>query len=379
MKGPDTKNQIPSRSKSFFPQTPFSVLLLSLALLPPILLQAASTGNVALFTPAGSGATAGQGAYVSASGGLNTYYSYFIEVPPGVSNLYVAVFDGDVGRGGTAEASPGRDRQRGGSWNTSCTYQLFRPDGVSQGSVTLSSDFASRFYENAWVNFSFADPVASPAAGHWELRVNMSSGVTGGDDINAFGIRAHDGNPGAGGTELNIYFQSFTNLGAQAGDYSTRNYTLYPYVTSGSTAYFLEDVDVMGVSTLHGPVFAQAPERPAPPQPSPTPTVTPSTPEPEDSDNDGYADWYEKEVGTDPLDAASRPALGDVNGDGQITIEDAIMLYQLAQSGDASLVPEIVQRGDVNQDSRITLEDAIILYRWVLRAPDFLVIPHREK
>lgn len=749
MKGPDTKNQIPSRSKSFFPHTPFSVLLLSLALLPPVSLQAASTGNVALFTPAGSGASASQGAYVSADNGLDTYYSYFIEVPPGLANLYVAVFDGDVGRGGTAEASPGRDRQRGSSWDTSCNYRLLRPNGTEQGNVTLSANWASRSYENAWVNFSFANPVASPAAGHWELRVNMSSSVTGGDDINAFGIRAHDGDAGSGGTELNVYFHSFTNIGAQEGTYSTRNYTLYPYITSGSTgffndwdwdvdlggnmgsvnltspsglftqnitplsnnnawrqnsytgwcdlggtsqglpaghqaddyglwtasitagigtqtanyqdiymggfglgtppptaqpqantfrvylptdagtapvkpfirqwldhrsgpnppqvgqttiirvtiqvvnptphaitfstsnlvsgfvpnngsttyggnafwtqgsvvvqpsvggtgaitwnpgsvaggtsaaldyqvrvrpassgitidltgspgtngtqavfvdetgnttqtratttfgpicplqvregsgallvdlvsfeavvtgvnepvllrwetgaefdnagfnlhravaigngqyrtgqmltemlipplgdetrgavyefadpdpikvgetrAYFLEDVDVMGVSTLHGPVFAQAPANPTQPDPSPTPTVTPSSPEPEiplwklDSDNDGYADWYEKQAGTNPFDADNRPALGDVNGDGQVNIEDAITLYSRVQTGEESSRLEETQRGDVNQDSRITVEDAIILYRWVLRAPDFLVLPHREK
>lgn len=743
MKGPDTKNQIPSRRISFFPQTPFSVLLLSLALLPPISLQAASTGNVALFTPAGSGATAAQGSYVSASGSLDTYYSYFIEVPPGVSQMYIQVFDGDIGAGGTGETTAGRDRIRGTTWNTSCRYRIYRPAGTILGTTTL--DDTSSAYDNAWVSLTSANPVSNPPAGHWEVRVDMSSARTTGDDINAFGIRAHDGDPGAGGTELNVYFHSFTNIGAQQGTYSTRNYTLYPYVTSGSTgffndwdwdvdlggnmgsvnltspsglftqnitplsnnnawrqnsftgwcdlgatsaglpagsladdygfwtaaitvgigtqdanymdiymggfglgappptaqpqantfriylptdaggrpvkpyirqwvqrvsgpnpplvgqttiasitiqvvnptphaitfsttssrlvsgfvpnngsvtyganasptqgsvtaqpsvggtgaitwnpgtvaggtsaaleyqvrlrpasagitfnvtgspgangtqavfvdetgnttqaratttfgpicplyategsgallvdlvsfeavvtgvnepvllrwetaaefdnagfniyraveigggqyragemltetliaplgdetrgavyefadpepiaagetrAYFLEDVDVMGVSTLHGPVFAQAPERPAPPQPSPTPTVTPSSPQPEDSDNDGYADWYEKEVGTDPLDAASRPALGDVNGDGQITIEDAILLYRLAQSGDASLAPENLQRGDVNQDGRITLEDAIILYRWVLRAPDFPVLPHRGK
>jgi hypothetical protein len=79
-------------------------------------------------------------------------------------------------------------------------------------------------------------PVA-PTAGHWELRVDQSSAATAGDDINAFGIRAHDGTPGAGGTELNVYYDSHTAYGVNDNDgaANSRTYTVYPWVTSGCT------------------------------------------------------------------------------------------------------------------------------------------------
>ena len=63
----------------------------------------------------------------------------------------------------------------------------------------------------------------------------MSSSVTGSNDINAFGIRAHDGTAGAGGQELNIYSESFYILGVNDNG-RNRDYDLYPYVTSGCNA-----------------------------------------------------------------------------------------------------------------------------------------------
>lgn len=71
-------------------------------------------------------------------------------------------------------------------------------------------------------------------AGHWELRVAMNAG---GDDINALGIRAHDGTSGSGGTELNVYADSMLSLGVNppAAGGATRTYTLHPWVTSGCT------------------------------------------------------------------------------------------------------------------------------------------------
>ncbi|MBZ0112299.1 MAG: hypothetical protein K8J08_07565 [Thermoanaerobaculia bacterium] len=70
-------------------------------------------------------------------------------------------------------------------------------------------------------------------AGHWEVRVNHGS--SSGDDVNAFGIRAHDGTPGAGGTELNVYAESFQTYGTNNQNVATlsRSYTHHPYVTSG--------------------------------------------------------------------------------------------------------------------------------------------------
>src|SRR6185295_5199214 len=49
--------------------------------------------------------------------------------------------------------------------------------------------------------------------GHWELDVDMSSGEASDDDINALGIRAHDGNSGSTGTELNVYYDSHSQYG----------------------------------------------------------------------------------------------------------------------------------------------------------------------
>ena len=56
-----------------------------------------------LITQEGAKAGASLGDYVGSilsSGGLNTYYSYFIEVPSGLSQLTVDIFDADVGSNG---------------------------------------------------------------------------------------------------------------------------------------------------------------------------------------------------------------------------------------------------------------------------------------
>lgn len=72
-------------------------------------------------------------------------------------------------------------------------------------------------------------------AGHWEIRVDESSTVTAGDDINALGIRAHDGDATSGGTELPVYYDSHVQIGVNppGSGSATRSYTLYPWITSG--------------------------------------------------------------------------------------------------------------------------------------------------
>lgn len=85
------------------------------------------------------------------------------------------------------------------------------------------------FFDNVEISFS------GPVAGHWELRVDQSNAVTTGDDINALGIRAHDGTPAAGGTEVNVYQHSFGTYGTNNPP-DTRSYTHYPLVTSGCLA-----------------------------------------------------------------------------------------------------------------------------------------------
>jgi Peptidase family C25 len=186
----------------------------------------ASTGS-ALATVQGSSATTAQGDYISASGGLNTYYSAFIEVPPGLSSLVVDLFDADIGAGGGGEAAANRDRGRG-TFNTSATYTLRNPSGGVVATLTCNAGGCGT-YDNTWVTFTTQ---SSPTAGHWELRIAQSSGVTGGDDINAVGVRAHDGNSGSGGTELNVYFDSYFPYGTNSPSL-TRTYTQYPWITSG--------------------------------------------------------------------------------------------------------------------------------------------------
>lgn len=205
-------------------------------------LGAASTGTSALHMPQGPCAGTANGDYVTAStGGLNTFYRYFIEVPPGIGQLTVEVFDADVGVGGTAEGTAGRDRDRdGGSlFNTTATYTLIRPDNSTAATLTCTDASCT---DNAWNTVLSSTTAQNRAVGHWELRVALSGTTCTGNnqptDINAIGIRAHDGNSGSGGTELPVYIDSIVQLGVNppASGSGSRSYTLYPYVTYGCTA-----------------------------------------------------------------------------------------------------------------------------------------------
>ncbi len=201
---------------------------------------ASGTVTDQLLTQQGSGVLTQYGDYVGSSGGLNTYYSYFIEVPSGLSQLVVDIFDADVGSNGfNNDQANERDRAIG-AYNTCARYTLYRPNGTPVSDVAVgpsSGCFLSRPYgncpacDNTWQTlYTVTDP--PPPNGHWELRVDMSSSVTSGDDVNAFGIRAHDGAPGSGGTELNVYAASFHIVGINDNGRS-RSYTAHPYVTSG--------------------------------------------------------------------------------------------------------------------------------------------------
>ena len=214
-------------------------LLLTLVLLGAAPIFAASTGSASLFMPQGSGAGTGNGDFITANGGggLNTLYRYFIEVPAGLTRFRVQLFDADVGAGGAAEAAANRDRARG-TFNTSVTYTLIRPDGSTATTLTCTNAVSATCPDNAWVSLLDSATAVNLANGHWELRVDESSAVTAGDDINALGIRADDGDETAGGTELPIYYDSHTQYGVNppASGTTDRSYTYYPYVTSGCTA-----------------------------------------------------------------------------------------------------------------------------------------------
>jgi len=348
-----------------------------------------SSGTTGLYIVQGSGAGRANGDFISSDDGLDTFFRYFIEVPPGLNQLQVDIFDADFGAGGGGEATAGRDRARN-AFNSSVNYTLLDPSGTlrpttfTTGNTTaptgadnawltfysgtgnnVQDNFGANAYNNndgnnnwsgnwtesdgggggatggairvingelrlqdgvngtpsierqadllgtpglnltaaylsfdyrtsnnledsdqisvevsgngggSWVTletfsndsngsrtydisafianntrvrfllvsnftgteFFFVDNVqihdGGPiTAGHWELRVDASTAVTTGDDINAFGIRAHDGNSGSGGTELNVYFDSSNGFGVNDG-LAPRSYSMHPYVTSG--------------------------------------------------------------------------------------------------------------------------------------------------
>ncbi len=187
----------------------------------------ASTGTTALLTVQGNEADTSNGDYVTSDGALDTFHRYFIEVPPGLGRLTVEIFDADVGEGGATEDTAGRDRDRDG-YNTTATYTLIDPGGTTRATATFDDNNPGT-PDNAWT--TLLNSTTLTAAGHWELRVAMS----GGDDINAFGIRAHDGTSDSGGTELNVYADSIAGVGSNPPNSGTmsRSYTLYPYITSG--------------------------------------------------------------------------------------------------------------------------------------------------
>jgi hypothetical protein len=209
-----------------------TALLVSATLAGPLPLRAGSTNAGELHMPQGTGAGTANGDYLTSTAGLNTFYRYFIEVPSGLSNLVVEVFDADVGVGGTAESAANRDRDRGNGFSSTATYTLLRPDGTT--AATTAGCNATTCTDNGWQVILNSTTAQNTAAGHWELQVTMG----GSDDINAIGVRANDGTSGAGGTELPVYIDSLVSLGVNppASGSASRSYTLYPYVTSGCTA-----------------------------------------------------------------------------------------------------------------------------------------------
>lgn len=390
------------------------IVLASSALISGVVARAASTGTAPLLFASGSGSGSASGAFVGST--LDTYYSFFVEVPPSLGRLDVDVFDADVGLGGAAEGIAGRDRARN-AFNSTVAYSLRAPDGqvvstrFTTGSTALpagadnawltffssTSTFRDEFnavaYDNnngtnAWTNAwtengdGGTDPNAGdiqivadtgsnrlrlrdndrsvqrtanvagftsatlsytyrrvgldnandsvvvqvstnggtsfttlathagptndaayqsssvsipglPAAtvilrfltsgnlgndeivyfddvqiatsgavnGHWEVRVDMSPAVTAGDDLNAFGLRAHDGTPGSGGTELPVYYDSFAQYGANAD--ATTSTTSHPWLVSGCSCGLNDfDGDAQGslsfVSRTGGFTFADA-------------------------------------------------------------------------------------------------------------------------
>lgn len=179
------------------------------------------------------------------AGALNTYYEYFIEVPPGQASLQIDVYDADIG-----VSADLHDGLNGGGWNTTVSYEIREPDGSledtdTNGAANCAGVGGGAGCDNAWVNIF---TVANPQSGHWSLRVSTTAGGPNGDDHHNYGIRAHDGNSGVGGTEYNVYAQSYVGMGESSPSYTTnRNYHFFPYVYRGCTVDFNDfDADNAG-------------------------------------------------------------------------------------------------------------------------------------
>jgi hypothetical protein len=184
---------------------------------------AGSSGDTTpLLMQSGSGAGLVQGDYVSSAAGLNTYYSYFIEVPEGTTSLQIDIFDLNVG---------GMHDVIVGTPDTLTRFQLLRPDGSTYANFLVGPAAGP---DNAWVPLLL--PPGVPDPGHWELRVDTSSSASNGNDFQAYGVRAHDGTSGAGGTELNIYAENFMGPGADPASPNPATGRFHPYITSGCTA-----------------------------------------------------------------------------------------------------------------------------------------------
>lgn len=152
----------------------------------------------------------------------------------------------DLTTSGNLEAADQLDVQvsnnGGGAWTTLETFSNDQTvSRVYDISAFVAANTRVRFVANGptGTELFFIDNVRIDdggviTAGHWEVRVTQ----TGGDDINAFGVRASDGDTTAAGTELNVYYDSIGGYGVNppgAGT-TTRSYTQYPYVTAGCTA-----------------------------------------------------------------------------------------------------------------------------------------------
>jgi len=132
----------------------------------------------------------------------------------------------------------------GGSW---ANLETFSNDSSGSRQYDITSHIANntrvRFIlagGYTGTEFFFVDDLqihdgGAITAGHWEIRIDESSAVTTGDDINAIGIRAHDGTSGAGGTELNVYYDSHNGFGVNppSSGGASRSYDIYPFITSG--------------------------------------------------------------------------------------------------------------------------------------------------
>jgi hypothetical protein len=181
-------------------------------------------------------------------GGATTPYRFFVEVPPGQTQLVVQIFDAEVG-GGDNLGTPAVNEDLHDQDNTTAgysqvlVYSLIDPAGTVVATRTLTGQDCDpgvggnqTFCDNTWSDLG-AFTVASPTPGHWLFTVTSpNSALNDEDDANSFGLRAHDGDATAAGTEFNVYADTYIGLGhvypvnAGADPGFSRSYDLYPFL-----------------------------------------------------------------------------------------------------------------------------------------------------
>jgi len=209
--------------------------------------------------PIGKAQGPGSGDFVSSSvlPGLNSHYSYYIEVPPGTGNLTIDIFDANV----INTTNNSTDENLGSAWDTSVTYNLISPSGVTTTfgcpANSINCSITGAAIEGTWYTPTGASnmSISNPAAGHWEFRLTMDASGNLGNNVNTVAVRARDtsaSNP----KELNMYAMPFDIPGVNGALGATRDTHIYPYITSGCS--FMSngwDWDFSGTSTGGGTVL----------------------------------------------------------------------------------------------------------------------------
>jgi hypothetical protein len=156
--------------------------------------------------PQGNAAGTADGDFISSTTdfpGLNTYYRYFLEVPPTLNRLRVQLFDADIGAGGAAEATDDRDRTRG-TFGTTAVYTLIDPNGTTQATLTCSATLCAaddNVWATLWDSSTAGAPTTAPAfvnnstatraTAGTSLAIPYPSGIVAGDLLVA--TLSHDG------------------------------------------------------------------------------------------------------------------------------------------------------------------------------------------
>jgi hypothetical protein len=212
------------------------------AILAPAISFAGGMPQTQYRFPIGNTTNSSSGDFVSATSrysGLGSYYSYYIEVPPGTQNLTVEIYDANVYN----SSNNNIDENLGSSWNTTVAYSLLNPSAAQVSAATcgnqangycnsgtctsgVGNELCSVNTNNYWRALYNVTSASGIAAGHWEFRMQMNSG----SNVNAFAVRARDTSTSK---ELNMYAQPFDIPGADGSTGTVESANLYPYVTSG--------------------------------------------------------------------------------------------------------------------------------------------------